>query len=70
MYIVSSVFRIKYFLPLRCSMPLHNFSGTNEGIVKMCPPCRGLIQKSFDQLFRSASGVILNNDLKASQAWT
>ena len=45
-------------------MPLYNFSGTNEGIVKMCPPCRGLIQKTFDQLFRSASGVILNNDLK------
>jgi len=45
-------------------MPLHDFCRTNEGVVKVRPPCCAVTQKKIDQLFCSASGVVLSNDLK------
>lgn len=58
------VFQMKYSLPLRCGVPLHDFSSTCEGIVVVSPQCRGVIQKKLDQLLCSASGVVLSNDLE------
>src|SRR5258706_9098869 len=55
---------MKYSLPLRCGMPLHDFSSTDEGIVIVSPSRRVVIQKKLDQLLCSASGVILSNDLE------
>jgi len=47
-YCKCLVFQMRYVLPLRCGMPLHDFSGTDEGIVKVGPSCRVVVQKKLD----------------------